>query len=532
MTNNKNMNQRLEAILKRTPVKTLHTDSYNPTVIVNLDTGRVVVENPELTHLVLKDKGPTRREFFPVLATILATAAGLGATACATPQVDTRSSTIPVEHFRLYGIPSWYGAEAEKVLGELTGFLGVPYYGVIEIWGGGSRPYTTRGIPPRIDMPTDRIYGGDDILFHELVRAIMPAISPLLNRGFAVVSQRVLRPHRKTFPLDGDDVHLAVSYYGSPSNVGDVDKNQYVIDASFVGHLIDKYGIEKLVDLSSMAFLQQGAFVPFPRRELIVYGKLFPDLVNEWREKVQKNRNRKPLDIQITQRRKQYDEKMIQRYGGRVVVNGNRNISNSGLGLVRKDASEAYAFLTNFFGFDLSKGTITIDLSYIGPPASTWNGDGRIYIKPVVRTALNGNYPLILSMAYPFIGKDENLAARVAAFYLQSLHPTLGGLKVRAYPNYGADVDRIVKANMEDLIPLDNLSFTGKDPWRESILPGVQVASFGRWVVNTYAKGDRKKGVDMLIQVARGASYESVFGASLETMKQGWMRHIKTNINL
>lgn len=476
--------------------------------------------------------GFTRREFLKVFGATIGSAVLSTSAACPTLPPSQIS-----DHFRVYSAPIGYAQQAEKALEDLTGFLGHPYYGVIEIWTSGTIPYTTRGpapnLVPRIDMPLSRFYSASnaDPLVHELVRAVVNYHEPLWTRGLAVVSQRILQPNKSTFPLFGGDVHLSVSSLGVPSDVLDVrDRAQYIIDGSFVGYLIEQYGIEKFVDFTNMNLRSFSEQINFPKREQIIYGKSIDDLLGEWREKVQKNPNRKPLEIKFTPQRKSYDEDMLKRHKGKVVVIGDENIiSQSGLQYIENDAIEAYDFLAKFFGYDLpNESRIKLDITRNAPPSVSWTKNGDINMSVQRHFSLRGNYNLVGNIAYRFIESPRNLASRSAALYLCTLKPTLGGLKSRAPINYGIDIDKLAKEYIDDLIPLNQMPYRGKDQWKDYILQFIQAGSFGRWVVNNYARGDAKKGVAMLSQVARGATYESVFGASLETMERGWIKHLKS----
>jgi len=437
--------------------------------------------------------------------------------------------TEMTDHFRIYAGPDGYGIEAERSLEDLTGLLGHPFHGVIEIWtGGGGGPYATRGMSPTINMPWAYIQSRTDPLVHELVRVVPVSFFTLLNRGLAVVSQRILRPEKRTFPSFGEDIHLAASRVGSPLDAVTTDAHQYIIDGSFVGFLVERYGVERLMDYTAMGLPGGWTIVSTPLRhsDMIVYGKSFDELIREWRDNVQTNPKKRPLKIEFMPQKERRDDDVLRRHKGKVVVSDNRNMSRSGLKAIENDAVEAYEFLSGFFKREPFRDTqIAIHIAGNEPSHIETTGN-RLTLKLRADRALRGSYELVGLMSPLFLSESgTGLPLLIVTEYLQSLQTTVGGFKLRAAPNYGADWDRMAKAYIRYFEPLSRLS-PGRAHQEAPTLRLLQTGSFGRWVAKRYTNGNPQSAVGMLSRVVNGSSWESVFDASLDTMERGWRQYV------
>ncbi|MBI2101079.1 hypothetical protein HYT53_00540 [Candidatus Woesearchaeota archaeon] len=491
------------------------------------------------------DKGISRRTVLLKGVGGLVSLFGLSQIAATCANFANPSSIATTEHFRVYGGTKEYAEEAEKSLEDLTGFLGQPYYGIIniQVTGGGRyrTAYTEAGIPPTIYFANYKISSGEDAKVHEITHAIVQSTEPW-NEGLATVTQQVLRPRERVPPTYGADLHLSVPSKGLPTDMELVPGGgfeQLLLRGSFVGYLIEKYGIERLMDFNSMIYYTpERGQVGLPKRELIVYNKSYDELLNEWVGAVQKNPKRTPLQINFKPQKRIHNEEIQKKFGGKIVVIESENISKSGLREIERDGAEAYNFLSTFFGIQprlINGAKIRIDATR---DEAHYQYDGKNYniIQPYAR-AVSNRYSLISLMALPFIGPKravQILPRQATAIYLEALHPTLGGLKNRAPPHYGVDIDKLVKAHIADLMPLRKLQFPFPESdfkgeeYKAHILPFAQAGSFAKYVVNQYTKGDAKKGVEMLLKAAEGNSYESVFGASLDVMERGWLQSLRT----
>ncbi len=141
-----------------------------------------------------------------------------------------------------------------------------------------------------MEMPLSRIRDKTGAVLHEIVHIYAPSNNRFLAEGLAVYLQDKMGENA-AFPNFGNDLHVfasqrlsaissleALNNVRTPRRLGSIieERTAYILAGSFVGFLIDKYGLPAFRSLYEIENYDQ------------VYGRSLSTLENEWRAEIQR----------------------------------------------------------------------------------------------------------------------------------------------------------------------------------------------------------------------------------------------------